>query len=36
MNPKMVAVRAGIRRGVIEIRQTLTNGADLSNYLFFR
>ena len=35
MNPKMVAVRAGIRRGVIEIRQTLTNGADLSNYLFF-
>ena len=35
MNPTMVAVRAGIRRGVIEIRQTLTNGPDLSNYLFF-
>src|SRR5919202_6163311 len=35
MNPKMVAVQAGLRRGVIEIRQTLTNGPELSNYLFF-
>ena len=35
MNPTMVAVQAGLRRGVIEIRQTLTNGPELSNYLFF-
>lgn len=35
MNPTTVAVRAGLRRGVIEIRQTLTNGPELSNYLFF-
>jgi len=35
MSPTMVAVRAGIRRGVIEMRQTLTSGPDLSNYLFF-
>lgn len=35
MNPTMVAVRAGMRRGFIEIRQTLTSGSELSNYLFF-
>jgi ABC-2 type transport system permease protein len=34
MNPTMVAVRAGIRRGGIELRQTLTNAQDLMNYLF--
>lgn len=34
MNPTMAAVRAGLRRGVIEIRQSLTNAEDLWNYLF--
>lgn len=35
MNPKVVAVRAGLARGWAEIRQTLTNAQDLWNYLFF-
>jgi ABC-2 type transport system permease protein len=34
MNPTMVALQAGIRRGRIELRQTLTNAQDLANYLF--
>ena len=34
MNPTMVALRAGIRRGGIELRQTFTNLQDLWNYLF--
>ena len=34
MNATMVALRAGIRRGGIELRQTLTNLQDLGNYLF--
>ncbi|MGH3145560.1 MAG: ABC transporter permease [Rubrobacter sp.] len=35
MNPTMTAVQAGLRRGGIELRQTLTNAQDLWNYLFF-
>lgn len=35
MSPTMTATRAGIRRGGIEFRQTLTNGQDLWNYVFF-
>ena len=34
MNPTMVAVQAGIRRGGIEFRQTFTNFQDLWNYIF--
>ncbi len=34
MNPTGNAVNAGLRRGWIEFRQTLTNGQDLWNYLF--
>jgi ABC-2 type transport system permease protein len=34
MNPTLVAVRAGIRRGFIELRQTFTTVQDLWNYLF--
>lgn len=34
MNAKMAALRAGLARGRAEIRQTLTNGQDLWNYLF--
>ncbi|MFY1673398.1 ABC transporter permease [Plantactinospora sp. WMMB334] len=34
MNPIMMAMRAGLRRGGIEVRQTLTNPQDLWNYLF--
>lgn len=35
MNPTSIAARAGLRRGLIETRQTLTNGQDLFNMLFF-
>src|SRR5215218_5316463 len=34
MNPSMAAVGAGIRRGGIELRQTLTNAQDMWNYVF--
>lgn len=34
MNPTMTAVRSGIRRGGIEVRQTLTNAGDFANYVF--
>lgn len=34
MTPTSAAVRAGFARGRAEIRQTLTNGMDLWNYLF--
>lgn len=34
MNPTTAAVRAGLARGRTEVRQTLTNAADLWNYLF--
>ena len=34
MNPTMAAVGAGVRRGWIELRQTLTNAQDLWNYMF--
>jgi ABC-2 type transport system permease protein len=34
MNPLLSAVRAGLVRGRIELRQTFTNGQDLWNYLF--
>jgi ABC-2 type transport system permease protein len=34
MNPMVHAVRAGLVRGGIEFRQTLTNAQDLWNYLF--
>jgi ABC-2 type transport system permease protein len=34
MNPTMRAVRAGLERGWIELRQTFTNSQDLWNYLF--
>jgi ABC-2 type transport system permease protein len=34
MNPTLVAVRAGVRRGGIEFRQTLTNFQDVWNYVF--
>ena len=34
MNPTAAAVRAGIRRGLIELRATFTDSQDLWNYLF--
>ncbi|PXY34821.1 ABC transporter [Prauserella sp. PE36] len=34
MNPTAAAIRAGIRRGRIELRQTFTNFQDLWGYLF--
>jgi ABC-2 type transport system permease protein len=34
MSPTTAAVRAGARRGVIELRNTFTNGQDLWNYFF--
>lgn len=34
MNAKLIAVRAGLARGWIELRQTFTNAQDLWNYLF--
>lgn len=34
MNPILTAVRAGLRRGGIEVRQTLTSSQDLWNYFF--
>ncbi|MGC1215646.1 MAG: ABC transporter permease [Micromonospora sp.] len=34
MNPTSVAVRAGLRRGWIELRNTFTNYQDLWNYFF--
>jgi ABC-2 type transport system permease protein len=34
MNPAVGAARAGVRRGLIELRQTFTNAQDLWNYLF--
>ncbi|GGR78159.1 transport permease protein [Micromonospora fulviviridis] len=34
MNPTATAVRAGVRRGVIELRNTFTNAQDLWNYFF--
>lgn len=34
MNPKTTALRAGLRRGAIELRSTFTNGQDLWNYFF--
>lgn len=34
MNPTVVAIRAGARRGGIELRQTFTNFQDLWNYIF--
>jgi ABC-2 type transport system permease protein len=34
VNPMVLAARAGVRRGFIELRHTLTTAADLSNYLF--
>jgi ABC-2 type transport system permease protein len=34
MNPTMAAVRAGFRRGGIELRNTFSNGQDLWNYFF--
>jgi ABC-2 type transport system permease protein len=34
MSPTVVAIHAGIRRGGIEFRQTLTNFQDLWNYIF--
>lgn len=34
MSPTMVAARAGVIRGRLEIRQTLTNAQDLWNYAF--
>lgn len=35
MNATSAAVRSGVRRGLIEQRQLLTNGADLFNVLFW-
>ncbi|RBO91461.1 ABC transporter permease [Nocardia puris] len=35
MNPVANAVRAGLSRGVIELRQSLTNGTDLFGLLFW-
>ncbi|WP_367128557.1 ABC transporter permease [Saccharothrix sp. HUAS TT1] len=35
MNPTTTALRAGWRRGLIELRQSLTNGADLWNHAFW-
>jgi ABC-2 type transport system permease protein len=34
MSPTMVAIRAGVRRGGIELRQTFTNFQDMWNYIF--
>ncbi|MEV0158112.1 ABC transporter permease [Micromonospora sp. NPDC050686] len=34
MNPTTNALRAGLRRGLIELRSTFTNGQDLWNYFF--
>lgn len=34
MNPMLIAARAGLRRGWIELRHTFTNAQDLANYLF--
>ncbi|MEV0003126.1 ABC transporter permease [Micromonospora sp. NPDC050980] len=34
MNPTVNALRAGVRRGLIELRATFTNGQDLWNYFF--
>ncbi|MET7836489.1 ABC transporter permease [Micromonospora sediminicola] len=34
MNPTTAALRAGLRRGLIELRTTFTNGQDLWNYFF--
>jgi ABC-2 type transport system permease protein len=34
VNPTVAAARSGVRRGVIELRQTFTNSQDLWNYLF--
>ncbi|SBT45844.1 ABC transporter permease [Micromonospora auratinigra] len=34
MNPTTAAVRAGLRRGVIELRNTFSNAQDLWNYFF--
>jgi ABC-2 type transport system permease protein len=34
VNPTLVAVRAGVTRGGIEVRQSLTNVQDLWNYFF--
>lgn len=34
MNPTITAVQAGLKRGGIEFRRTLTNAQDLWNYLF--
>ncbi|MBY8875218.1 ABC transporter permease [Micromonospora sp. PLK6-60] len=34
MNPTTNALRAGLRRGLIELRATFTNGQDLWNYFF--
>jgi ABC-2 type transport system permease protein len=34
MNPKVRAARAGLARGAIELKQTLTNSQDLWGYLF--
>jgi ABC-2 type transport system permease protein len=33
VSPAVAATRAGLRRGVIEFRQTFVNGQDLSNYI---
>lgn len=35
MNPTATAFRAGRQRGLIELRQSLTNGADLWNHAFW-
>lgn len=35
MNERTVAIRAGVRRGLIELRQTFTNGQDLFGQLFW-
>ncbi|ONI84699.1 ABC transporter [Saccharothrix sp. ALI-22-I] len=35
MNPTTTALRAGWKRGLIELRQSLTNGADLWNHAFW-
>lgn len=34
MNPTLTSIRTGIRRGGVELRQTLTNYQDLWNYFF--
>jgi ABC-2 type transport system permease protein len=34
MNPKLHAARAGLRRGLMELRQTFTTSSDLWGYLF--